>query len=731
MEGTREPAIGTQSRSGAPSSEFRVGESADDGRQLRQQQQSQQYQLHHEQHRDQTDMLARPPKPHHPRAGEHGSDGDGSPPPHLSSTTSGTASTPTSSTTGSHGSSEIVQVTHSHIPATRPNVPSEYTSESGTTAEPPAVPLPAGSSVESALKYGAYDHGTQPELPHPEQCFDGSGRYNPHAFTSAVKLLVSNNVAGSIIGRSGQTISDLQTQSATRIKLSQSGDYYPGTQDRVCLVQGQSDNVKKAMSLLLTRLYALQQQQHYHHFAWQRQQQERAMIHDPVYGSVHDPLGTHPSLVPAFAFVVRVLVPTPCCGMIIGKGGSNIKQMVDSSGVSSVRLSPKEGGGDTAGLYPPTASPAAAAAVVSATSERVVTITGPDLNSCLKCMFIILDGMTSNPEISRYANMTTSYSRVMSAAQSALGVAGAVGVRRSNSGHQLTETPGLDAYVGGQVQASSSFGAIDGQFIERQNSLPSPAPGGFVHLRGSDPHMGYDGSNQPPLLPEPQAFRQSPSRPTLQPNQANPGYFVQSPGAYMQPPPAQLSEAPTQSSGSMSSPDLLALQMQDSMRMNEPALMDPSSSQQFVPQVPQQTHSPPGFQAQVAIPDSLIGSILGRGGRTLNELQLLSNTRIRISQRGEFVPGTKNRVVTVRGQTLQSVTAAQYMMSQRMVLPPTAYAHQPQQQQQQQQQPERVDAPPYGMPYSQFAPAASGETSGGNSNNNGPNGPPHERQQQS
>ena len=162
------------------------------------------------------------------------------------------------------------------------------------------------------------------------------------SFPSAIKLMVSNNVAGFIIGRSGQTISDLQSQSGTRIKLSQADDYYPGTQDRVCLVQGQPDHVKKAVNLILTRLFALQQQQHFHHFAWQRQHQERGLGHDTMY-SMPDRLLSS-TVVPGFSFVVRILVPVPCCGMIIGKGGANIKRMVDASGVSAVRLAPKEGG---------------------------------------------------------------------------------------------------------------------------------------------------------------------------------------------------------------------------------------------------------------------------------------------------------------------------------------------------------------------------------------------------
>ena len=115
-------------------------------------------------------------------------------------------------------------------------------------------------------------------VPADEQDFSQSpgAPHNVAAYPSAVKLLVSNNVAGSIIGRAGQTISELQTESCARIKLSQTGDYYPGTQDRVCLVQGQPDNVKLAVRLLLERFYALQEQQHTQHKAWQPKPNEPA-----------------------------------------------------------------------------------------------------------------------------------------------------------------------------------------------------------------------------------------------------------------------------------------------------------------------------------------------------------------------------------------------------------------------------------------------------------------------
>lgn len=131
---------------------------------------------------------------------------------------------------------------------------------------------------------------------------------------------------------------------------------------------------------------------------------------------------------------------------------------------------------------------------------------------------------------------------------------------------------------------------------------------------------------------------------------------------------------------SVSAPDLLTIQLDQSIQLS-PSLQPAaalatrvSTSQDypdtFAPHPP--TLIAPGcFGAQILVPDSLIGTILGRGGATLAELESLSGTRIRASQRGEYVPGTRSRVVTIRGPTVQSVWQAQFLMSQRMILPQT------------------------------------------------------------
>lgn len=68
------------------------------------------------------------------------------------------------------------------------------------------------------------------------------------------KFLVSNPAAGSIIGRAGSNISQLQQQSGARLQLSRSGDYFAGTQDRIMLATGTVNQILTALHLVLTKV---------------------------------------------------------------------------------------------------------------------------------------------------------------------------------------------------------------------------------------------------------------------------------------------------------------------------------------------------------------------------------------------------------------------------------------------------------------------------------------------
>ena len=493
------------------------------------------------------------------------------------------------------------------------------------------MPTSGSSASGSQTPISHTEKAVEVPIPHSQE-----GKPHSSSYQSAIKLMVSNNVAGSIIGRAGQTISELQSESSARIKLSQTGDYYPGTQDRVCLVQGQHGTVKHAVKLLLERFYMLQEQQHTQH-SWQPRKSNASG---------------------GFDFVVRLLVPSSSCGMIIGKGGANIKHMEESSGVASVRLSPKEG--HDQGGHP-------SASMASGTQERVVTLTGPTLESCVNCIFIIIDCMFANHEICRYSNMTTTYSSRNIAPGSYAPV---------QTGRPLHLVPpsaeweSQGQYASFPVKRSSSQPDLSHVSLEQQRREQSRMPQETFVGSGPQQELGQrDPSVQqfnPSFIdthsysPEGTSMIANQDRGQRSNNQIAPMYLLGGSGPSLD---------HTQIQNSTSAPDLLALNVQDSLRISN-SQAGQVEYNHFAPQLPQATR--PGFTAQVLIPDNLIGSILGRGGTTLNELQMHSNTRIRISQRGEYVPGTRNRIVTIRGQTAHSVSLAQYLMSQRMVLPPTA-----------------------------------------------------------
>mmetsp|Transcript_11514 Transcript_11514/g.17598 ORF Transcript_11514/g.17598 Transcript_11514/m.17598 type:complete len:127 (-) Transcript_11514:114-494(-) len=69
---------------------------------------------------------------------------------------------------------------------------------------------------------------------------------------------------------------------------------------------------------------------------------------------------------------------------------------------------------------------------------------------------------------------------------------------------------------------------------------------------------------------------------------------------------------------------------------------------------------------QMDAPDSMVGFILGRGGKVLNRIQSRTQTLIRLSQRGEFRPGTTNRIVTITGTTSESVEHAMDLINERL-----------------------------------------------------------------
>jgi RNA-binding protein Nova len=54
-------------------------------------------------------------------------------------------------------------------------------------------------------------------------------------------------------------------------------------------------------------------------------------------------------------------------------------------------------------------------------------------------------------------------------------------------------------------------------------------------------------------------------------------------------------------------------------------------------------------QMRLSVPELAVGVLVGKGGISIKELMSLSGASIKVSQKGEVVPGTTNRIVTISG----------------------------------------------------------------------------------
>lgn len=128
------------------------------------------------------------------------------------------------------------------------------------------------------------------------------------------KLLVSNPIAGSVIGKAGANIEQLQRSSGARIQLSRSGEFYPGTSDRVLLLSGSLHSVLTSMFLILEKI------------------SRDASSGNPAK-SPPGPRG--PKRVdPLHTDEVRLALSRRLCGLLIGHKGQTVRDFIGDSGAA-------------------------------------------------------------------------------------------------------------------------------------------------------------------------------------------------------------------------------------------------------------------------------------------------------------------------------------------------------------------------------------------------------------
>ncbi|XP_051208536.1 protein BTR1 [Lolium perenne] len=157
------------------------------------------------------------------------------------------------------------------------------------------------------------------------------------------RILVSDSEAGGIIGRGGSAVTALKSTSGALVKVSRRGQLLPGTGRRVLLVSGLFHQVMDAAEIILQKI---------------------------LYqgGQVIDERAT-----------VVLVVPDACCGVLIGKGGTNIKSLAEASNAGIVISRHDKHYG---------------------LQDRLVTITG-NLDNQLQAIFLILSELLEDDRYSR------------------------------------------------------------------------------------------------------------------------------------------------------------------------------------------------------------------------------------------------------------------------------------------------------------------------------------------
>ncbi|CAF0912806.1 unnamed protein product [Didymodactylos carnosus] len=134
-----------------------------------------------------------------------------------------------------------------------------------------------------------------------QQMLNGNSQNNENILH--VKFLLPGATTGSVIGKGGERIASLQKETSTKMKMSKAGDYFPGTQERVCLVVGSIPNVLSVYDF----------------------------VGDKIKESFPDVLRSRQ---------IKLVIPNATAGVIIGKGGQTIENIKQDTG-ASLNITPK------------------------------------------------------------------------------------------------------------------------------------------------------------------------------------------------------------------------------------------------------------------------------------------------------------------------------------------------------------------------------------------------------
>lgn len=186
----------------------------------------------------------------------------------------------------------------------------------------------------------------------------------------SLKFLVSNGQAGTLIGTGGAAIRELIEVTGARVTVSNITDVYPGTSERIVLINGNWTCVNAAQSLLWEMLGSNSQANGDKTVVWspraaQEAQGEFADV--PVTG--------------------KITIAAGAGGLVLGRGGATFKTIAEESG-AKLQMSSKD--------------------EAMFTQERIITVSGT-VETCSHAVSQIVNKLAEDLELAQYVNRGTAY----------------------------------------------------------------------------------------------------------------------------------------------------------------------------------------------------------------------------------------------------------------------------------------------------------------------------------
>lgn len=218
--------------------------------------------------------------------------------------------------------------------------------------------------------------------------------------------MIPNYAAGAIIGKGGTNIGELQSKYGAKIRLSPSRELYPGTDERIVVLTGEVDKIVDLNNYIMDKVHV------------DSTEGSGAKFRDEERGQK-----------------VKIIVPNPTAGLVIGRAGATIKSLQEETGAKIMISSRDE---------------------AKVSGERIITISGNTDQRTDAANKIILK-IAADPE--NMANKNLTYS-VSSSLRSTNGV--------SSSVYNPLE---LSQGLGGSISSlQSMIGNIQQQQQQAQNS---------------------------------------------------------------------------------------------------------------------------------------------------------------------------------------------------------------------------------------------------------------------